>query len=397
MKCSTLEVAIAGAGIGGLALSILLAKENAKVVVYDQMTAPKPVGSGFVLQPTGLAVLAAMGLKKHIQERGARITNMYGRLSKSKRTVLSISYDKGRHGLAVQRAALFNLLFSEAVRCGVQFETSSRITAIEPQTKPRLLSAAGVALPPADLVIDAMGASSTVGASGRTELNYGALWATVAWPEGGPFHPEHLEQRYQRASRMAGVLPVGTVADGAPPKATFFWSLRNRDFQRWCADGRTRWIEEVSEIWPEAAQFAESAEPVHAHYRHHTRSATLGQHAIKIGDAWHATSPQLGQGANMALLDAMSLILALKREASIADALAAHLAQRRPHITLYQMLSLLLTPFYQSDSRLLPFMRDIAIGPVTALPGVRQLVSHLVTGELLDPLRRIGLTDTHQN
>jgi 2-polyprenyl-6-methoxyphenol hydroxylase-like FAD-dependent oxidoreductase len=62
MKLVDLDVAIAGAGIGGLALAILLARAGCRVVVYDQMDAPRPVGSGFVLQPTGAAVLAKMGL-----------------------------------------------------------------------------------------------------------------------------------------------------------------------------------------------------------------------------------------------------------------------------------------------------------------------------------------------
>jgi hypothetical protein len=50
-----------------------------------------------------------------------------------------------------------------------------------------------------------------------------------------------------------------------------------------------------------------------------------------------------------------------------------------------------LTPFYQSDSSVLPFSRDIMIGPATKLPLVRSLITTLVTGELLDPVGRIEL------
>jgi salicylate hydroxylase len=112
---------------------------------------------------------------------------------------------------------------------------------------------------------------------------------------------------------------------------------------------------------------------------------------LRIGDAWHATSPQLGQGANMALLDATSLALALERSASLDEALTWHVRQRWLHVALYQTLSAGLTPFYQSDSRLLPIMRDVAIGPMTGLPVIRSIVSRLVTGDFLDPLKRIGV------
>jgi salicylate hydroxylase len=396
MMIEKLNVAIAGAGIGGLSLGAMLAGRGAKVVIYDQMAAPQPVGSGFVLQPTGQAILATMGLLDGARARGAVIHRMHGSLAARQkgaagRTVLDIAYRQGEHGIAIQRVALFDLLLNAAIDAGVAFETSSRVTGFEAGTKPAILLDGGRTTPAADLVIDAMGASSPVGHDVTKELGYGALWATVPWPETGPFHPNELEQRYEKASRMAGVLPCGTAADGAPAMATFFWSLRNRDIELWRKAGRVAWIDEVAALWPQAAAFAEIAEPVHARYRHHTRKPVAGQNVLRIGDAWHATSPQLGQGANMALLDATSLAFALERSASLDEALTWHVRQRWLHVALYQTLSAGLTPFYQSDSRLLPIMRDVAIGPMTGLPVIRSIVSRLVTGDFLDPLKRIGV------
>jgi hypothetical protein len=71
--------------------------------------------------------------------------------------------------------------------------------------------------------------------------------------------------------------------------------------------------------------------------------------------------------------------------------LTQHLRQRQIHIRFYQLLSRILTPFYQSDSRILPFSRDILIGPTTKLPLLRGLITMLVTGELLNPVARIAL------
>ncbi|MCC2609951.1 FAD-dependent oxidoreductase [Neorhizobium petrolearium] len=390
MKLDALEVAIAGAGIGGLSLGAMLARRGVKVVIYDQMTAPQPVGSGFVLQPTGSAVLAVMGLADGVRMRGANITRMHGKLAGTNKTVLEIGYRQGEYGIAIQRVALFDLLLQTAVSVGVAFETSSRITGLAEGEKPAIVLDGGRMAPTADLIVDAMGASSPVGYDPAKELGYGALWATVPWPKDGPFHASELEQRYERASHMAGVLPVGTAHDGAAEMATFFWSLRNGDIEAWRRAGRAAWIDEVAAMWPEAARFAEIAEPVHARYRHHTRKPIAGRRMIRIGDAWHATSPQLGQGANMALLDALSLTLALEKAETVEEAFALHLKQRQLHIWLYQMLSRVLTPFYQSDSRALPFMRDVVIGPATRLPLVRYLVSRLVTGDFLNPVGRIG-------
>jgi 2-polyprenyl-6-methoxyphenol hydroxylase-like FAD-dependent oxidoreductase len=96
----------------------------------------------------------------------------------------------------------------------------------------------------------------------------------------------------------------------------------------------------------------------------------------------------------MALLGAASLASALGHAQDVEKAIARHLRQRQMHVRSYQFLSKVLTPFYQSDSRLLPALRDYLIAPVTTLPGVRSVISTLVTGDLLDPVGRLRLSET---
>ena len=378
-------VGIAGAGMGGLAVAAMLARDGHRVVLHDRMERPGPVGSGFVLQPTGLAVLEAMGLRDAIEARGSRIHRMLGLVRPSGATVLDVGYPKDMHGLAIQRQALFDVLLHAAVEAGVAFETSRTVSAIA-ECGARLVMQDASTTPPFDLVVDAMGAGSPLRTCRSRRLPYGALWATVPWNACSGFDPNTLEQRYLGASRMAGVLPVGTSREGAEPMATFFWSVRHDE------DPRTdpyAWREAVHRLWPEASALVDHAIPTMARYRHHTHARPVTGRLVRIGDAFHATSPQLGQGANMALIDAIALRTALRNGDDLPDALTAYAASRRLHVGFYQSLSIVLTPFYQSDSRLLPILRDRIIAPLLRRRGiVHSMIAAMVTGGVLDPVGR---------
>ena len=74
-------------------------------------------------------------------------------------------------------------------------------------------------------------------------------------------------------------------------------------------------------------------------------------------------------------------------------ALPVYAKARRWHVRAYQWMSWAFTPQYQSDSRWLPVVRDRVLFPLSMLPPVRRILSHLVCGTLLpafprgDPLR----------
>lgn len=56
------SIAIIGGGIGGLASAILLSKKGYQVTIYDKAKSPQPVGAGFLLQPSGQAILQEIGV-----------------------------------------------------------------------------------------------------------------------------------------------------------------------------------------------------------------------------------------------------------------------------------------------------------------------------------------------
>ncbi len=124
-----------------------------------------------------------------------------------------------------------------------------------------------------------------------------------------------------------------------------------------------------------------------AAYDHHTLTLPFGNRLAFIGDSAHSTSPQLGQGANMALLDVHALASALAANSDLQMALESYARKRRFHVKLYQGLSRAFTPFYQSDSVVLPLIRDHLVATLGRLPLARRFLAVMVSGKL--GLRRL--------
>lgn len=384
-----LHIAVCGAGPAGLAAALALARLGHRITVLERFARAQPLGSGLILQPTGLAVLDWLGLGDRIRGLGARIERMQGQLAGSGRVVLDVRYAAlgEARGLAVHRAALFNVLHDALAAAGIAVETSSEISGLDQTT---LILNQGRREGPFDLVVDALGSRSPLiphaaAPDRRRPLAYGAVWASLPWP-GAPFDPHALEQRYRRASVMAGVLPIGRQREAEPLQAAFFWSLKTADVPRWRDEGLDRWKERVRGVWPETAGLLDTitgiGQMIPAAYDHHTLPLPFGRNLVFVGDSAHATSPQLGQGANMALMDVHALALALEQHGDVRVAIEAYARQRRFHVKLYQAMSWLFTPFYQSDSTVLPLLRDHLVALVSRVPPVERLLAHLVSGQI---------------
>jgi 2-polyprenyl-6-methoxyphenol hydroxylase-like FAD-dependent oxidoreductase len=400
----SLDIAIAGAGPAGLATALYLKRVGHRVTIFERFDEPKPVGSGLILQPTGLTVLADLGLLEDILALGSRIDRLHGADAKTGRTVLDVRYDaqRGRRfGLAVHRAALFGVLYRAARRETISIETGVEIETVETGERATLICSDGRHAGSFDLVVDASGSRSKLrrclNNPGKPRpLAYGAFWASLGW-RGEGFDEHALLQRYDKASVMIGVLPIGRPEPGAEKMAAFFWSLKPDDADRVRQAGLDAWKQRVLQLWPESEAFTSQIDSFDqlslAQYGHHTMKMPAGRRLAIIGDAAHSTSPQLGQGANMALLDAAALAHALARNTSVDGALEAYAAARRWHVRVFQMLSLMLTPFYQSDSTLMPFVRDRLVATVAKIPPAPQFLASMVAGTVIDPFGRLGLSE----
>ncbi len=383
-----LRIAVIGYGTAGQALAILLTCDGHEVEIFERVPTPGPVGAGFLLQPSGLQVLWQMGLLDGVRAHAAPVHRLYGD-TPCERAVMDMGYaglDARLHGLGMQRGALFSLLDQARDGAG-QLHVGTTIVSVDAE-QGRLRDSEGRQHGPFDLMVAADGAASTLrgGVEQGIALDrvypWGALWCLLPaedWP-----HMSELRQRYVAARRMIGLLPVGTRPGDGTPRLSFFWSLPRADFERWQADGMAPWLEELHALWPQAsARFAHLQEPgqlARAVYRDAVMKRWHQGRLVLAGDAAHAMSPQLGQGVNMALLDALALRDALRTHGGGEAALLAYQAQRRAHVAVYQRWSRWLTPLFQSDRDVWAKARDVLLGPMGRMPGGRGHMLRVLSG-----------------
>lgn len=387
MQRTPLHVAIVGYGTAGQAAAALLAGDGHRVEVFERAPELGPVGAGFLLQPTGLQVLWEMGLLPQALAHGRRIHRLFGQ-TPCGRTVMDMRYaplDRRLFGLGMQRGALFSLLAQAwegfgGVHCG------TRIVQISQDTR-KVRDDTGRWHGPFDLVIAADGSASALrAATGGVRIDtpypWGALWCLL--PQGDWAWPDELRQRYVAARKMIGMLPVGTRPGEDTPRVSFFWSLPAEGFARWEYAGLQAWREEVIALWPalEAPlqQVQASTQLARAGYRDAVMRHWHRDRLVLLGDAAHAMSPQLGQGVNMALLDAMALRDALRAEREVPTALARYQRERSAHVAIYHFWSRWLTPLFQSERDTAARLRDVAFLPMGRLPGGRGHMLRVLSG-----------------
>lgn len=383
----SLRVGIVGYGTAGQACAALLAGDGHVLEVFEQTPVMGPVGAGFLLQPVGLWVLWRLGLFDAVLQHGSKVRRLYGQTAR-RRAVMDMRYaelDRRMFGLGLQRGALFSLL-AQAWPDHARVRSGRRIVHVDHE-RGLLRDGQGDEHGPFDLVIVADGAASklrTVAGEARLDQPYpwGALWCLVPardWP-----HPDELRQRYWKARKMIGLLPVGTRPGDDVPRLSFFWSLPTSDFARWQDEGLAPWKREIEALWPEAAPLLQDiracAQLARATYRDASLPRWHRGRAVLCGDSAHAMSPQLGQGVNMALLDAQALADALRECASLPDALQRYERERRDHTAIYQFWSRWLTPIFQSERDPVAALRDAFFRPLGRLPGGRGTMLRVLSG-----------------
>jgi 2-polyprenyl-6-methoxyphenol hydroxylase-like FAD-dependent oxidoreductase len=401
-----LDVGVIGCGTAGSAAAVFLARAGHRVTVYERVPIPGPVGAGITIQPTGLHVLARLGLYDHVVARGARIDRLLCETPK-KKALVDLSYaaiEEDLFGVGLHRGVLFEALYSAVkrepnviLRCAMEIVDLAR-----EGRRSWFVDGAKNRHGPHELVVVADGARSQLrddtSTSKRIErYPWGALWFVAKDPNPSDSPKARLlHQIVDGNQRFLGMLPTGcppvseeSILAPSERLLSLFWSIRGDRVDEWRKRGLDEWKKEVLELSEDAEpildQIIDENQVLFAAYHDVVMHRWTTRNVVYLGDAAHATSPQLGQGCNLALWDAMVLAdsLAAEGDATNGDltrALDAYTRTRRDHLAFYQVATRWLTPFFQGDEAWLGQLRDFGMPLMAKIPLFRRIMTLSMLG-----------------
>lgn len=398
-----MKIAIVGCGPAGLCCALQLAKQDHQITIFERMSDLSMQGSGVIIQPIGLAALDLLGVRAEIEQYGQPIHTVIGRSGECNRLSVHVDYSRLsgiNYALGLQRGALFNVLYRKAIKSGVQIITNVTIESLHYQHDNRiqLQDENKELLGEFDFVVDASGAYSklrkyAVQNTISKPLHYGSLWSKVDLDAEVNFDRKKMELYSDNYNVGIGLMPIGKLALEDKPQIALFWNLKWQNYPRWRAGNLDEWKNNCIEKWPSTTPFLQKIthhdQLYLAKFIYHRLPKPYGKKLAFVGDAAHATNPQLGQGINMSLVDSVVLAWALQQRSDLASALALYANTRKSHVVFYQTMARMLTPFYQSDNALAIYCRDRLYGPLCKIPLIRTLTAQLISGHMFKPLKRL--------
>ncbi|WP_434743661.1 FAD-dependent oxidoreductase [Micromonospora sp. SH-82] len=308
---------VVGGGIGGLATAIGLRRRGWTVTVLEREADLPTTGTGLGIWPTALRALDDLGVGEQARRRGRpQLGGEFRRPDGTRIATMDTGRLARRHGDTVHllgRPVLLRLL-AEALPEGV-------VRFAEPVT-----SSAGLAADH-DLVVGADGLRSAVRSAlygDRYPLRHAGV---VAWRGLAPLDVAVGGETWGRGAKF-GLTPVG-------PGRTNWYAVRTAPAGWRPADGHPAELRRVFGDWhdpiPRLLDTMDPAE-VLCHDVHDLTPlpSYVDGHVALLGDAAHAMTPDLGQGACQALIDAVVLAECLGPDVDVAAGLREYDRRRRP-------------------------------------------------------------------
>ena len=336
---------VIGGGIAGPVTAIFLKKAGIDAELFEAWPYSTGIGGGLQIAPNGMHVLAEIGLADEMTRRGS-IAESFDFHSQSGARLGSVNQNMrqrfGQPAVNMCRATLNEALINKAWCENVELRFEKRLVAIEDRAdKPVVAHFADGSFAEGDFVIGADGVHSAA----RTHVI----------PDGPkPFDTGLIGFGGFVARSLLDDVPIGQrVATTFGQSGFFGYGFCSSD----PADGVMWWSTQPAHGM-DAAMFRALD---HATLKQHLRGFHRGWHdpipgiieaaenivvtdtldvatlptwsrkrSLLIGDAAHATSPHAGQGASLALEDAMRLARLMQERQELGATFQAFEAERRP-------------------------------------------------------------------
>jgi 2-polyprenyl-6-methoxyphenol hydroxylase-like FAD-dependent oxidoreductase len=377
-----LRVGVVGCGPAGLTVALLLGRRGHHVTLIERASNLCPVGAGLLLQPSGQLALRHLGLLDEVVAGAEPIEGLHA-VTHRGRTLVRLDYRRlgpDLIGYGVHRGDLFEILRRHAGREGVGFELGRIIVGSrETAGVIEAIDDSGQAWGPFDVLIGADGARSRLRADPRLGASVRQFPLGAAWFSGRSDAVRGRLHQVTRGSRqLIGMLPVGKG------RCSLFCALPRDGVAALGNGGLDVLKREIVGLCPEAQSLVEQITGVGdlatAHYQIVKLKRWSAARLVCIGDAAHATTPHLGQGVNLALLDAVAVGEALCEDGDIQAALARACAVRKKLTMWSWRLSNLLGPVFQSEGWALAAARDLALPILPHVPWLGRLMVGTMAG-----------------
>jgi 2-polyprenyl-6-methoxyphenol hydroxylase-like FAD-dependent oxidoreductase len=317
------RVIVVGGGIAGLSAAIGLRRSGHGVLVLERAPRIDPIGAGLTLFANAMSALDRLGIRDAVAAQGAPAKRS-AILTSEGRELAQVPQDLLEGTIAIHRADLQRELAAAAgeVRLGAE------ITAVEQHADGVVVRGGDGSKERGDLLVGADGLSSVI----RSAI-------------------ADVRPRYAGYTAWRGVSPV-PVGSG---RLTESWGVGERFGLVDIGRGRTYWFatKNAPEGQPDEPEgkkaeilrrFAGWHDPIAAIADSVDEGAILRNdvyyleplprwsegRVVLVGDAAHATTPGVGQGAAQAMEDAVVLSDRFARSGDLAAALGEYEAIRRP-------------------------------------------------------------------